>query len=118
MDNGREQTQQEIAGRLLHALGICAKARGLVFGVPMICEALGVKGNKKPILVLEAAGNAENSEKKLSDKCAFYGVRLEKTGIDGETLARAVGKTGRLAAVALTDENLCRLVLGTLERNG
>jgi ribosomal protein L7Ae-like RNA K-turn-binding protein len=93
---------------LLGALGLCAKARAMLFGVPMICEALA--GKKKPYLVVSAADNAENSAKRLRDKCAFYNVRLAICGVSGAELAHAVGKTGHLAAVALTDENLCHLI--------
>ena len=93
---------------LLSALGLCAKARAVLFGVPMICEALAAK--RKPYLVVSAADNAENSAKRLRDKCAFYGVRLAICDVSGADLAHAVGKTGHLAAVAVTDENLCHLI--------
>lgn len=99
---------------VLRALGLCAKARGLITGVPMICDAMSA--GKRPFLVLAASDNAKNSEKRLGDKCAYYGVRLCTLEVDGETLARAVGKTARLAAVAVTDENLCRLVLSKLAK--
>ena len=78
----------------------------------MICEAL--KGKKKPYLVLCASDNSENTAKRLSDRSAFYGVRMVTVEIDGEALATAVGKSGRVAAVAVCDENLCRLVENTL----
>ena len=100
--------------RLLGAIGLCAKARALVIGTPMICEAM--RGRKKPLIVLSASDNSENTAKKLSDKCAYFGVRLAVTDIDGDTLGSAVGKSGRVAAVAVTDENLCRLVVGTLQQ--
>jgi ribosomal protein L7Ae-like RNA K-turn-binding protein len=100
--------------RLLHALGICAKARALVCGTPMVCEAL--KGNSRPRLVIEASDNSENTAKRLADRCAFYGVELWRVAIDGETLARAIGKSGRVAAVAVSDENLCKLLQGTREK--
>ncbi len=103
--NGNGRSEQKA---LLHALGLCARAGKLLCGVPMICEALSQ--NRKPFLVLCASDNAENSAKRLRDRCDFYGVRLENAKTDGETLAHAVGKTGRLAAVAVTDAQLCRLV--------
>ena len=92
----------------MRSLGLCAKAGCAIFGTPMICEAL--TGRRKPYLVLAAADNAENSAKRLRDRCAFYGVRLVICDANGTDLAHAVGKTGHLAAVAVTDENLCRLV--------
>ena len=99
--------------KTLLALGICAKARKLICGTPLICEAL--KGKTKPCLVLEASDNSENTAKRLSDRCQFYGVELIRLRVGGEMLAGAVGKQGKVAAVAVTDEQLCRLVRGTLE---
>ena len=100
--------------KTLNALGLCARARKLIFGSPMICEALRAKKNK-PLLVLCANDSSENTAKRLRDRCAFYEVRMETLECNGEALAKAVGKTGKLSAVAVSDENLCRLVSGTLE---
>ena len=100
--------ENAVRDALLHALGLCARARGLIFGVPMICDALA--GKQKPYLVISAVDNAENSAKRLRDRCAFYSVRLAICDVRGEELAHAVGKTGHLAAVAVTDANLSRLV--------
>jgi ribosomal protein L7Ae-like RNA K-turn-binding protein len=96
--------------KVLQALGLCARARGLIFGTPMVCEALRAK--QKPRLVVEASENSPNTSKRIFDKCAFYGVDLLRIEADGEALARAVGKSGRVAVVAITDPNLCRLVTG------
>ena len=91
--------------KLLSTLGLCARARKLVMGTPMVCEAM--RDKKTPVLaVLEASDTSENTHKKLSDKCAFYGVPLYRLTADTERLGRAVGKTGAVAAVGVTDENL------------
>ncbi len=103
----------EAMRKTLNALGLCAKARALTVGTPMICEAL--RGARKPRLVLLANDNAENTVKRLADKCAYYGVELTCLAVSGEELAGAIGKTSRVAAVAVGDENLCRLVKKTLE---
>lgn len=100
---------------LLFALGLCAKAGKLIYGVPMVCEAL--KKQKSVVAVLSAADNASNSAKRLSDRCTYYGIALYTLRIDGETLATAVGKGGRIAALAVTDQNLCKLVLSKLPRD-
>ena len=101
--------------QILRTLGLCAKAGALVYGVPMICEALRSSRAKKPVLVLASNDNAENSAKKLRDKCAYYSIELTVLPVDGGALAHAVGKTSRLAAVALTDENLCVLLKKSLK---
>lgn len=99
---------------VLHAIGLCARARKLVAGTPQVCLALA--GAKKPYLVAEASGNSANTAKRLRDKCAYYGVTRVTIGADGAELAHAIGKSGTVAAVAITDENLCRLVLGAMEK--
>ena len=99
--------------RLLAALGICKKAGGLICGTPMICDALASK--KKPLLVLTASDNSENTDKRLRDRCAFYEVERISVEIDAGALAHAVGKSSKLSAVAITDLNLCRLVKGAIQ---
>ena len=101
--------------RLLSALGLCAKAGKLICGVPMICDAIARR--RGSFVVFGAEDNAANSAKKIADKCSFYGVELHMLPVDGEALAHAVGKTGRLAAVAVTDDNLARLVTKHLSQN-
>ena len=100
---------------LLFSLGLCAKAGKLIYGVPMVCEAL--KKQKSVVAVFSAADNSPNSTKRLSDRCTFYGVPLHMLDIDGDTLSGAVGKSGRLAALAVTDKSLCRLVLSKLPQD-
>ena len=41
--------------KLLSSLGLCARARALIIGTPMVIEALRKSGADKPRLVLEAA---------------------------------------------------------------
>ena len=93
--------------KLLSTVGLCARARKLVSGTPMVCEAL--RSRKPPVLaVLEASDTSENTHKKLADKCAFYQVPLYRLTADTARLGKAIGKTGAVAAVGLTDENLYR----------
>lgn len=110
MPNNTPLNQQ----KLLHALGLCAKARKAILGTPMICDALRV-GKPTVYLVVAASDNSENTAKRLSDRCAYYGISLAVLPINGDTLAHAMGKTSRVAAVAVTDENLYRLVTGAWE---
>lgn len=95
--------------KLLRSLGLCVRAGKTVFGTPMVCEAMRKGGKQAPVLVIEAGDTSENTHKKLTDKCQFYGVRQIRLSCDGETLAAAVGKTGSLAAVAITDKEMCRM---------
>ena len=100
---------------VLFALGLCAKAGKLVYGVPMVCEAL--KKQKAVVAVFCANDNSPNSQKRLSDRCTYYGIPLHTLSVDGDTLSGAVGKSGRLAALAVTDQSLCGLVLSKLAQD-
>jgi ribosomal protein L7Ae-like RNA K-turn-binding protein len=95
--------------KLLSSLGLCARAGKVIFGVPMICEALRKGGKKSPVLIVEASDTSDNTHKRIADKAAYYKVRTVSLNCDGATLASALGKTSSLAAVAITDEQMCRM---------
>ena len=96
--------------KLLSALGLCARAGKLTFGVPMICEALKKGGKEGLKIVLEASDTSENTHKRISDRCGYYKVQLIRLKADGIGLAMAVGKSSSLGAVAVSDEQFCRLI--------
>ena len=107
---GSALTQVEREKKLLSSLGLCAKAGKIIFGVPMICEALrGAKG-KDVALILEASDTSDGTHKKIADKSSFYQVRTVRIDCDGATLASALGKTSSLAAVAIKDKEMCKIV--------
>lgn len=95
---------------LLGALGLCARAGKLVFGIPMICDALKAGGKSRPVLVIEASDTSDNSHKRIQDRCRFYGATVLRSDIAGTELGAAVGKTTSLGAVAVTDAGLAALV--------
>ena len=96
--------------KLLGALGLCARARKLIFGVPMICEAMRSGKNASPLIIFEAADTSDNTHKRIADKAAYYQVKTVRLKCDGATLASALGKTSSLGAVAITDEQMCKMV--------
>ena len=100
--------------KLMRALGLCLKARRLVVGSEQVVEAL--RGKTKPQLALGASDNSANTAKRLADKCAYYEVEYHTLTVDGNALSDALGRSGRVAAVAITDENLARLVRGAMKQ--
>ncbi len=56
----------------------------------------------------ERADTSANTHKRLTDKCTYYRVPLHRLEADAGTLGRAVGKTGAVAAVGVTDPGLLR----------
>lgn len=94
--------------RILSSLGLCSKAGKLIFGVPMIIEAMQKK--KRIYLVLEAGDTSDNTHKKITDKCSFYGVEKIRLEADSGALSSAVGKSSSLAAIAITDEGFYKMI--------
>lgn len=97
--------------KLLSTLGLCARAGALVFGTENVCVALR-KGTPRGriCLVLEAEGCSDNTHKKITDKCTYYNIEHRILPVDAATLAAALGRSGELAVVGVTDENLRRAV--------
>lgn len=94
---------------LLGTIGLCEKAGRLVLGTDQICEALRT-GRKAPVAVLEASDTSDNTHKRLCDRCAYYGVTLDRIEADTVSLGAAVGKERAVAAVGITDAGLAALV--------
>ena len=94
--------------RILSSLGLCSKAGKLIYGVPMIVEAL--QKGKKIYLVLESGDTSDNTHKKITDKCSFYGVEKIRLEFDGGEISSAVGKSSNLAAIAVTDEGFFKMI--------
>ena len=101
-----EQKEQKI----LRSLGLCARAGKLIFGVPMICDAMRHGGAAAPRIVFEASDTSENTHKRINDRCKYYGVRCFQLNTSAEKLAASVGKTSPLAAVGITDRQLSRAI--------
>ena len=100
------KTVKDETERFLTFLGLCRRAGKTVHGTPLVCEALARR--KPPYLVLLSGGASAATAKKITDKCRFYRVPLLTVPVDPERLARAVGKSSLLAAVAIMDENFAR----------
>lgn len=99
--------------KLLSTIGLCARARKLVMGTPMVCEAM--RSRKPAVLaVLEASDTSENTHHKLVSKCTYYQIPLYRLTADTARLAHAVGKTGAVAAVGITDENFYKALIAHL----
>ena len=96
--------------KLKMTIGLAAKAGKAVYGTPLICESLKMTGDKKCSLVLEGSDSSDNTHKKLSDKCAFYGAELIRLPLTMEELSGAVGKKSLVAAVGIRDKGLADAV--------
>ncbi|MBQ7294081.1 MAG: hypothetical protein IJW79_10130 [Clostridia bacterium] len=104
MSNSRDNENN--SERLMRLIGLAARAGKLVYGTPMVCEALR---RKQPIYyVFRAEGVSANTKKRMDDKCEFYNVRLVDLELDMSEFAHRLGKSGELAVAALTDEDFAK----------
>ena len=99
---------EENERKLLSSLGLCARARALIIGAPMVIESVRDVA-RSPKLVIEAADTSENTHKKISDKCIYYKVKHVRIDSSCEELGATLGKSA-VAAVAIADASFCRAI--------
>ena len=88
--------------KFLLMLGLCKRAGAVTVGTPMVIKGLQ---EKKILTVFYAENSSPNSEKKITDKCAYYNIPCCKTEFSSEELGKAVGKMGAVCALGITDSN-------------
>lgn len=101
------EVEKGIVARCLGNIGLCVRARKVVLGTELVCDALK-SGVAK--LVISVGDASQNTAKRLRDRCAYYGVRLVVLPCTGEELAAAVGRGGITAAVAITDASMVKMI--------
>ncbi len=98
--------------RVLSYIGIAKKAGKLTFGTAAVCDMLR-KGGKNPVFAASDISSA--TEKKLADKCAFYGVKFVRLSENTAELGHSIGKTGAVAAVYISDNGIANAALAAKE---
>ena len=95
--------------QLLSMIGIAKKSGRIIVGVPMIIEHIQKKKALDPeeFLLIEACDTSENTHKRLTDKCEFYGIKRVQVSVTCEALGAAIGKSA-VAAVAIIGKDMCR----------
>ena len=101
--------------KALAMLGFAARARKTVVGVELLCHAMQAGGAQAPLVVLEACDGSPNTQKRIGDRTAFYGVPRHRLSLTAQELAKTVGKAnGVVAAVGVTDTQLAKAILALL----
>lgn len=91
-------------------LGLMNRARKLISGEELVVKEIR-SGKAKLVLLAEDA--SKNTEKKISDKCAYYQVPLKR--VENRTLlGQAIGKEARVV-VAVLDEGFAQKLLTLLD---
>ena len=78
-------------------LGLAYRARKIIAGEELVIKEVR-SGQAK--LVLLSSDASSNTEKKITDKCSYYNVPLEKVA-NREQLGHAIGKDERVVLAVL-----------------
>ena len=92
--------------RLLGMLGLAARARQLAIGSSLACDAIA----RGAYLALSASDASQNTEKRMRDRSDFYECKYLRLEYTSSELAHAIGKSGSVAAVAVTDPNFASAI--------
>ncbi len=90
-------------------LGLCAASKSAVCGSELALSAVR-KNPAKVCMMLLASDASARTEKQISDKCAFYKVKLIKLPMTMEELSDALGKSSLVAACAITNCGLAEKI--------
>lgn len=94
--------------RVRGMIGFARRAGKCIIGTELICRALP-KGEVK--LVVVSATASAPTKKKLTVKCDYYKVDHVESEIDTDGLGSLVGKSGAVAAVAITDSQFADQII-------
>lgn len=100
---------------LLGVIGLAYRAGKLKFGTEQ--TVLAVRSPKKPSIVCVATDASDNSKKKILDGCSFHGVECVIIDETKALLAKSIGKTMDVSAVAVFDDNFKAAIMKQLKKN-
>lgn len=96
-------------GKLEGFLGIAAKAGKLVYGCELTVDA--IRGGKNaPYLVLLAENASLGTKKRVHNSCTYYHREIAELPISCDNLSHAVGKSGLIAVIAVTDRGFAEAI--------
>ena len=91
--------------KILSNIGLCNRARGLVVGTDIVLD--NVRAGKVKLVFL-ANDASLNTQKKVQDKCNYYGVEVIKS-YSSEELSLAVGKENKMV-IGITNESFLKIL--------
>lgn len=96
---------KELSAKLCGLLGLSARARKLICGTDLVCDAVRAG---KTRMVLVAYDSSANTKKRVFNCCIHYECECREIPVKTGDLAHALGHSGTVAAVALTDLHMVK----------
>lgn len=98
------QKQKKFAG----LLGIAKKAGRVIAGTNLVTDSIRSGSvSKCPHAVFLASDVSENTRKRITNCCTYYEVSLYNIPMTIAEIGDAIGKSGSVSAVGITDAGLC-----------
>ena len=102
------------AKKITGLLGLAARARKLVIGTELVCDAL--RRGKTGYLVVVSESASDNTKKRLRNCCEYTGAQLHTVPVSPDILGHSIGKkNASVAAVAVTDANMAKAIRNILK---
>lgn len=98
--------------KFLLMLGLCRRAGAIIMGTPLVTASLP-KGKTR--LVIYAPDASANTKKKITDKCAFYGVKCIEATHSSLELSKAIGKESAICVLGITDDSFSHELIKQVE---
>ena len=77
----------------------------MIIGTDLVTKSLP---SKKVSLVIYTSDASQNTEKKVTDKCKFYGVECIKADCTADILSNAIGKSGSVCVLGITGQSFSK----------
>ena len=98
------QKRKKFAG----LLGIAKKAGRVIAGTNLVTDSIRSGSvSKCPQAVFLASDASENTKKRITNCCTYYEVPLYLIPLTIAEIGDAIGKSGSVSAVGITDAGLC-----------
>ena len=91
-------------------IGLSAASKSAVCGTELALGAVR-KNPAKVIVMLLASDVSARTEKQITDKCAYYKVKLIKLNMTMEELSDALGKSSLTSACAITNRGIAEKII-------
>ena len=91
--------------KFLFMLGLCRRAGEIIIGTDLVTKSLP---SKKVQLVIYTSDASQNTEKRITDKCKFYGVECIKAECTSDIISSAIGKSGSVCVLGITGESFSK----------
>ena len=100
-----KKNSDDTVKRLCGMLGLAARARNLALGAELTVQNVR---SGRTALALVACDASDNTKKRVFNCCKYYECECREIPVDSDALAKAVGHTGLLTAVAVTDVHMTK----------